>query len=126
MTIDLWMVVASVVLCEVLILIAAQPALADPKIGFGNRESVPEGGAALQRAKRAAENLKENLPMFVALVLVAHVAGISNGTTALGAEIFFGARVTHAVVYIAGIPYLRTLVWFISMVGMGMIVSQMF
>ena len=61
------------------------------------------------RANRAHINLVENLPAFAALVLVAHVAGQANGTTALAAAVFFWARVAHAVVFFAGIPYARTL-----------------
>ena len=63
----------------------------------------------------------ENLPVFAALVLVAHLSGASNETTALGATIFFWGRVAHAGAYIAGIPYLRTLAFAVSLTGMLMI-----
>ena len=39
----------------------------------------------------------------------------------MGAMIFFWARVAYAVIYIAGIAWLRTLVWFVSVIGMAMI-----
>ena len=42
MTIDLWMLVASVGLCELLILIAATPVLKDPRVGLGNRDDIPD------------------------------------------------------------------------------------
>lgn len=61
------------------------------------------------RANRAHINLVENLPAFAALVLVAHVGGQANGTTAIAAAVFFWARVVHAIVFFAGIPYARTL-----------------
>ena len=46
--------------------------------------------------------------------------------TALGAQLFFWCRLAHAVVYIAGIPYLRTLAWLVSVVGMVMIAVACF
>lgn len=126
MTTDLWMLVASAGLCWVLILVSAIPALKDPKVGLGNRDDVPDAAGAIARAQRATRNLQENLPLFAILVLVAHVSGAAGDTSALGAQIFFGARVAHALVYIAGVPGLRTLIWVVSIVGMGMIASALF
>ena len=54
-------------------------------------------------------------------VLIAAVAGKANATTALGALIFFWARLVYAVIYLIGIPWLRTLAWFVSVIGMAMI-----
>lgn len=79
---------------------------------------VPEWSARMQKAHY---NLVENLVPFAALVLVASAAGVNNETTALGATIFFWARVAHAVVYTFGIPWVRTLVFAASIVGMAMI-----
>ena len=66
----------------------------------------------------------ENLPVFAALVLVANVSGAANETTALGATIFFWGRAAHAVVYIAGIVWVRTAAFVVSVVGMFMILSE--
>jgi uncharacterized MAPEG superfamily protein len=84
----------------------------------GNRhESVtlPDWGG---RAVRTHRNMIENIAPFAALVLVAHVMGVANSTTALGATLFFWGRVAHAVLYLAGVPYLRTLAFGVSFVGM--------
>lgn len=62
-----------------------------------------------QRMKAAHYNSVENLVLFAALVLVAHVAGISNETTVLVCKLYFWARVVHFLVYTLGIPWLRTL-----------------
>jgi uncharacterized MAPEG superfamily protein len=59
-------------------------------------------------------------------VLVAQVSGKANATTALGATIFFWARVAHAAVYIAGIRYLRTLVFAVATLGAVLILTQLF
>jgi uncharacterized MAPEG superfamily protein len=71
--------------------------------------------------KRAQDNLFETLPLFLGAVLIAHVAGKENETTALGAQIYFWARVAYVPLYAWGVRHLRSLVWIVSIVGLGMI-----
>lgn len=73
------------------------------------------------RLHRAHRNLLESLPLFAALVLIAVVIEKTNDLTAIGAHTFFWARVLYVPVYAAGIPWFRTLIWFISMVGIVLI-----
>lgn len=87
----------------------------------GNREGFAEPTGWMGRAKRAHMNMVENLVPFAALVLIAVVAQKTNSTTLLGAQLFFWARVVHAVAYIAGIPYVRTAAYAVGLVGMVMI-----
>ena len=95
--------------------------------GLGNREQPFDGLPAWAgRARRAHANLVENLVVFAALVLVAQVAGKTNAMTALGAQLFFWGRAAYALVYIAGIPWLRTLVWAVSVAGLLLIFSCLF
>jgi len=67
----------------------------------------------------------ESLILFAILVLVAHVAGIRNAMTLLGAQLFFWGRVGHAVLYIAGIPWARTAAWLVSVIGLLLIFLQL-
>jgi len=90
----------------------------------GNREGLPDITGWAGRAARAHRNMLENLVLFAALVLVAVAAGRTNATTLLGAQIFIYARLAYAVVYVAGIPWLRTGVWTVSVVGLAMIFLQ--
>ena len=76
------------------------------------------------RAKRAHLNMIENMVLFTALVLIAAVANKANATTAMGAMIFFWARLAYAIIYVAGIPWARTVAWFVSVIGMAMIAWQ--
>ena len=104
MSTDLNMLVFTALLC---LLLAFPPVLAliltkGINVAAGNREEEADLPEWAGRASRAHRNLLENLPIFAALVLVAHVAGVANETTALGATIFFWARLGHGVVYIAG------------------------
>ena len=92
---------------------------------FGNREGLPALTGWAGRANRAHHNMLENLVLFAALVLVAVASGKTNATTLLGAQLFLWCRVAYAVIYLAGIPFLRTLVWLGSVVGLVLIFLQL-
>ena len=120
---DLKYLLFSVVLCFVQVLIAA--ALANNQVGLttlaGNREGMPELTGMAGRAWRAHRNMVENLVLFAALVLTAQVTGKLDATTALGAQLFFWARLAYVAVYVIGLPWVRTAVWAVSIVGLVLI-----
>ena len=64
-----------------------------------------------KRFDRTHLNMVENFAPFAALVLVAHLTGKADAMTAFWAMSFFWLRVAHAVVYMAAIPYLRTVIF---------------
>ncbi|NNC99142.1 MAG: MAPEG family protein [Gammaproteobacteria bacterium] len=66
------------------------------------------------RLKAAHYNAVENLVVFASLVLVAHVIGVSNPVTVLAVKAYFFARIVHALVYSAAVPWLRTLSFAVS------------
>jgi uncharacterized MAPEG superfamily protein len=92
-------------------------------IAFGNRDDVPRAEGIAGRADRAAKNQMEAMVMFLALVLAASIAG-KAAQVALGATVFFWARLIYWPVYLAGIIYLRTLVWFVSIFGLILILKE--
>ena len=94
-------------------------------LAFGNRDNLPDATAFAGRAERAARNTAENFMLFAAIALVAHAAGSSSPRVAAGAELFFWARVLYVPVYYAGIKFLRTTVWLVGIVGLGMMISVM-
>ena len=61
------------------------------------------------RLQKAHGNAVENLVVFAALVGVAHAAGLSNEATVFAAQMYFWARVVHAVAYTLAWPWVRTL-----------------
>ena len=129
MTTELWMLVWSALLCLVIPTIYVVGLVTLPgglAWGLGNRDAVLEVPPWVERARRAHTNLVENLAPFAIVVLTAHVAGQANATTALGATLFFWARVAHFLVYTAGIPYVRTLAFAAGIAGELMIVAQLF
>ena len=92
---------------------------------FGNREGLPVLTGWAGRADRAHHNMLENLVLFAALVLICAVTNKTNATTLLGAQLFIWARLAYAVIYLAGIPYLRTATWLVSVIGLIMIFLQL-
>src|SRR5512134_528334 len=127
LTAELHLLVWSVALCVVQMLVAvtgAQLQVGLPRL-VGNREALPEATGWAGRAARAHRNMLENLVLFAALVLAAQVAGLANETTALGALLFFWGRVAYAVVYVIGIPWVRTGAWAVSIVGLVLIFLQL-
>ena len=92
---------------------------------FGNRDGLPALTGWAGRAQRAHRNMLENLVLFAALVLVCVISNKSNSTTLLGAQLFLWGRVAYAVIYLAGIIYLRTLAWLVSIVGLILIFLQL-
>lgn len=90
----------------------------------GNREDLPAITGWAGRAQRAHRNMLESMVLFTALVLVAQVAGRADAATALGAQLFFWARLVYVPVYLAGLPWVRTVVWAVSVVGLVVIFSQ--
>jgi uncharacterized MAPEG superfamily protein len=88
---------------------------------FGNREGLPTPLGTAGRSDRAAKNMLEGMVLLLATVLAAQLAG-KAAQAATGATIFFWARLVYWPVYMAGIIYLRTAIWFVSIIGLGMIV----
>ena len=91
---------------------------------FPAEEPVPPLWA--QRAKRAHLNTVETLAAFIAVVLAASVIAPESAHESIGqwASVFFLARVAYAVVYIAGVPFLRTPTYLVSWVAILMIGFQ--
>ena len=80
-------------------------------------EPMPETSVMAGRAIRAATNLQESLPAFLALALLS--MHLSVDLTGL-AFWWLILRVAHLVTYIAGIALLRTLSWVGSLITLIM------
>ncbi len=91
----------------------------------GNQEDIAPWTGWNDRLNRALRNLLEAIVVYAPIAIAVHELGVSNETSALGAEIFFGARVVHAIVYTAGIPWVRTAAWFAGVVGILMVASPL-
>jgi uncharacterized MAPEG superfamily protein len=94
------------------------------KLAFGNRDAMPAPSPLTGRAERAARNMLENLLLFTALVAAVRLGG--KAAPAGAAALFFWARVAFFGVYLAGVPYLRTAVWVVSIVALAQIAMAAF
>jgi uncharacterized MAPEG superfamily protein len=92
----------------------------------GSREDMPPLVGWAFRAQRAHFNMLESLVLFAIVVIIADTTSRENAQTVLGAQLFFWARLAYAIVYIAGVPWLRTAVWAVSMAGVVLIFLQLF
>jgi uncharacterized MAPEG superfamily protein len=128
MTPDLWILLSLAVLTELLTLpplVARGSVPGGIKWIFYNRDTVLSGVAPWgDRAVRAHNNLADNLAIYAAVIGIAHITGATNGTTFIAGIVLLIARVLHAMVYIAGIPYLRTAVFAVGQLAMFIYVWQ--
>jgi uncharacterized MAPEG superfamily protein len=69
-----------------------------------------------KRADRIYINAIETFAPFAAMVLLVQATGKADSMTAFWAISYFWLRVAHAVIYLAGIPYLRTLIFVLGYV----------
>ena len=63
--------------------------------------------------------------MALTLSKAAFAADAADARTALGAQLYFWSRVVYVPLYAAGIPYLRSVVWAVSIVGLLMVLSRL-
>jgi uncharacterized MAPEG superfamily protein len=128
MTIALTLVVWSLILAFVQIILfdVVRTGQYGLKWNTGPRdEAVPEISPMGGRLKRAQDNLFETLPLFIAAVLVAHISGRETDMVTLGAEIWLAARVVYVPLYAFGVRQIRSLVWLVSIAGLGMIIAPL-
>ncbi len=124
MTTELTMLAWTLVLAAVQILLFdfARTGQYGLKWNTGPRdETMPPLNPVAARLKRAQENLFETLPLFIAAVLLAHVAGKENAITAMGAQVYFWGRVVYVPLYALGIRLVRSLVWTVATLGLAAI-----
>lgn len=126
MSLELQLLVCAVALTVIQVVVAVLGSIT--QVGMpplmGNRDGMAEFTGWVGRAHRAHRNMLESLVLFAALVLVAHAAGRENAQTALGAQLFLWGRAAFAVIYLIGLPYLRTAAWGVAVLGLVMIFLQ--
>lgn len=92
-----------------------------PRWNMGARdEKLPPLHPLAGRLVRAQANFAETLPIAVVALIGVVVAQRTSANTAIGGWIWLGARVVYLPLYALGVPMLRTLVFAISLAGLGM------
>jgi uncharacterized MAPEG superfamily protein len=72
------------------------------------------------RLDRALRNFLETFPLFAAAVLAAHLAGRDGTLTLWGVQLYFWARLAYVLLYAAGVYLVRSLVWNVATLGIGL------
>ena len=129
MSVELQMLAWAIVLGLVQLVVAATLGTQQRGLGWnaGARDGIPvplTGVAA--RMDRALHNFLETFGFFAAAVLIVVLTQKTSAHTALGAQLYFWARVAYVPAYAMGIPYLRTLIWAASLAGLLMVLLALF
>lgn len=120
LTILAWTLVLAIV--QIMLPAAARNKETGIQYNAGPRDSDgPPVGKVTGRLMRAQKNLYETLPLFAAALLIAHVADRDGALTLWGASLFLGARLVYLPLYALGIPFIRSLVWLVSLGGLGLV-----
>ena len=129
MTTELWMLAGTTILFMLLLAMQSSISLitgVSITTLVGDRSDLPAADGLRGRAARTVNNSVEGMVIFVPLVVIAHLAGISNDLTVMGATIYFWSRVAYVPCYMFGIPWIRTLVFGAGLAGLLMILAALF
>lgn len=92
---------------------------------LGSQDEEREPNVVALRLEKALRNYVYNLPAFIALALMLAVTERGTETTALGAAIFFWARVAYVPAYASGIGPARSLAWIASLAGLALMIPSL-
>ena len=123
-SIEIQMLCWSAVLGLVQLVIATTFAIKDLGLGYAtgpHDKPAPPVTIVTGRLLRSFANFRETFVYFAVAVLLVTVLNKTSANTALGAQLYFWARLVYIPIYAAGISYARTAVWTVSVVGLVMV-----
>ena len=126
---EIQMLLWSVVLGLVQLAVATTLATKDQGLPYNlspRDQSPPAVSKLTARLLRAFQNFRETFVYFAVAVLVVALLGKASPTSAVGAMLYFWARLIYVPIYALGIPVIRTLVWTASIVGIVMVLGAAF
>jgi uncharacterized MAPEG superfamily protein len=82
-------------------------------------------GVLYGRSCRALGNYLENFTPFVAVALALIATQRTGGAGVTGATIWILARIVYLPIYVFGIIYVRSAVWVVSIIGLGMMLWRL-
>jgi uncharacterized MAPEG superfamily protein len=88
-------------------------------------EALPPPNPMAGRLMRAQANFEETLPIAIIALLGVVIAGRTSQWTAIGGWTWLGARLIYLPIYAAGIPVVRTIVWAVALIGLGMVIKPL-
>lgn len=123
-TIEIQMLCWSTVLALVQLVIATTLAVNDRGMAYAtgpHDTPAPPVKVITGRLLRAFHNFRETFVYFAVAVLLVTLLNKTSATTALGAQLYFWARLVYVPIYAAGISFVRTAVWTVSVIGLVMV-----
>ena len=123
-SVEIQMLCWSAVLGLLQLVIATVLAIKDQGRAYniGSRDAPPPPVTVLTaRLQRAFGNYRETFVYFAVAVLVVTFLNKTSSSTALGAQLYFWARLVYIPAYASGIPIVRTALWTISVIGLIMV-----
>lgn len=85
---------------------------------MGPRDNLPKMSVVAARLDRAKNNMREALPLFIGLAMLAFFATDNPNNASPGAIAFLAARILYVPAYVSGVPILRSLIWLVGMAGL--------
>ncbi len=122
---------AALVACAFLALALALLTIAVHLRTFGgaavrsSRDTYPPLTGLAGRVVRSQTNLGEALVPFAIVTLIAAHLKVSNAVTVAAAGSFLAARIAHASLYVAGVPILRSVAYYVGLVATVAIAAQL-
>ncbi|SIO12225.1 Uncharacterized conserved protein, MAPEG superfamily [Parasphingorhabdus marina DSM 22363] len=93
--------------------------------GLGSRDELPEKSIFQRRVDRTVANHGQAMLMFVPLLVLGELAGISNDMTRFAAGLFLTGRLFFAPLYLAGVAYWRSAAFGLTLIAMVMFLGQL-
>jgi uncharacterized MAPEG superfamily protein len=93
--------------------------------GGSRDEARPVTGVAA-RLERAFANYRETFPLFATAVIVAYLTGQTGGASLWGCVMYVAGRAAYVPLYASGVRYWRSLAWFVSFIGLVVLVIALF
>ncbi len=87
---------------------------------LGPQDEKREQSQIAARIERALANFLQTYAGFAALALILSVTELGTTTSALGAALWFWARLIYIPAYASGVPIVRSIAWFASIGGLIM------
>jgi uncharacterized MAPEG superfamily protein len=126
---EVWMLAAAIVWGFVQLVAAAQAANMQYGLKWAASPrdvEMPPLNPIPGRINRNFRNYMETFPFFAAAILMALVAGVHSELTYWGSIAYFGGRIGYTVLYISGVPLVRSLFWNIASFGMLAVLAAPF
>ena len=119
-TVAYWCVLLAALLPLACAWLAKWPPVGRPRREGGFDNADPRGWLAKQtgwkaRANAAQANTFEALPFFFAAVIIAHQLGAPQTLLDILAVFWITLRVIYVVMYVAGLPTVRSTIWFFAL-----------